>query len=119
MCGLYLLRLIIKQGSSVINNTNYLIYHRILCCFSRYLFEFVLSSLALLAIGMLIPRKSSNYSNTNCDLNLCVANRGIHSDIIVPTRNYVFDWHQYISVDRIGGIDNFHDYKYLQQFSLI
>lgn len=94
-------------------NTNNSIYPRILCCFIRYFFGVVLSSLSLLAMGMLIPRKWDNYSNSNCDLDVCVANRGIHSDIIVPTTNYIFDWHKYISVDRIGGIDNAHDYKYL------
>ncbi|MCM0591147.1 MAG: TIGR02117 family protein [Gloeotrichia echinulata IR180] len=94
-------------------NTNNSGVHRLLCRCSRYFFGFVLSSLALLAIGLLIPRKWGTYSHAHCDVDICVANRGIHSDIIVPTRNYVFDWTIYISLDRIGGIDNYHDYKYL------
>ncbi|MGF1960260.1 MAG: TIGR02117 family protein [Aulosira sp. DedVER01a] len=71
-----------------------------------------LSSLALLAIGVFIPRKWSYQPKDNCNLSICIANTGIHSNIIVPTKNSVFDWHKYISIERIG-IDNLENYNYL------
>ena len=86
---------------------NFLLYR-----FSRYFSYAVLSSLALLAICALIPRKWSYYPKTDCDLKICIANTGIHSNIIVPTENNVFDWHKYLSIDAIT-IEPAKDYNYL------
>ncbi|OUL32703.1 hypothetical protein BV372_18595 [Nostoc sp. T09] len=63
-------------------------------------------------MGVFIPRKWGYQPKENCNLVICISNTGIHSNIIVPTKNYVFDWHKYISVERIG-IENFNDYNYL------
>ncbi|WP_017653004.1 DUF2459 domain-containing protein [Fortiea contorta] len=92
--------------------TKNLVYYRYLCCLTRYFLILVLSSLALLAVGALMPRKWSSYLKNNCDLEVCVADRGIHSDIIVATKTPIFDWHKYISVQAIGT-DAANDYKYL------
>jgi uncharacterized protein (TIGR02117 family) len=83
-------------------------------CFLRrcYFFRLCLSSLALLAIGVFIPRNWSYQPKDNCNLEVCISNTGIHSNIILPTKNYVFDWHNHIFVKGIG-IDNLNDYNYL------
>ncbi len=74
--------------------------------------SFVFSSLALLAIGVLIPRKWGNYSQKHCDLNICIYNTLIHSHIIVPITNHVFDLYQNIFIDGIG-LDKIDTYNYL------
>ncbi|MBD6619356.1 TIGR02117 family protein [Komarekiella sp. 'clone 1'] len=78
----------------------------------RFFFSFVFSSLALLAIGVLIPKKWGNYSQKHCNLNICISNTGIHSNIIVPIKNHVFDWYQNILIDKIGR-DTINNYNYL------
>ncbi|WP_242045435.1 MULTISPECIES: TIGR02117 family protein [unclassified Calothrix] len=88
-----------------------LLRQRFLYC-RRYFFRGCLFSLALLTLGVLIPRKWSYQQQDNCNLDVCISNTGIHSNIILPTKNYAFDWHEYISVEGIG-IDNFNDYNYL------
>ncbi len=89
-----------------------MICNSLLYRFARYFSYALLSGLALLAICALIPRKWSYYPKTDCDLKICIANTGIHSNIIVPTENNVFDWHKYLSIDAIG-IDAAKDYNYL------
>ncbi|MBW4612277.1 MAG: TIGR02117 family protein [Desmonostoc vinosum HA7617-LM4] len=85
---------------------------RLLYRCSYYLFGFVLSSLTLLALGVLIPRKWNNYSQHGCNLNICISNTGIHSNIIVPIKNDAFNWKEYISLDKIGKDTN-NSYNYL------
>ncbi|BAY25977.1 hypothetical protein NIES2100_57870 [Calothrix sp. NIES-2100] len=80
--------------------------------FRRYFFKGCLFSLALLAIGVFIPRKWTYKPKDNCNLDVCISNTGIHSNIILPTKNHVFDWHNRISVEGIG-IDNSNGYNYL------
>jgi uncharacterized protein (TIGR02117 family) len=91
---------------------NHEFFHGFLCSCGRYFFRFCLSSLTLLAIAVLLPRKWSNDLKSNCNLDVCVASSGVHTDIIVPTKNHVVNWHQYISIADIG-IDKNHDYSYL------
>ncbi|NDJ22315.1 DUF2459 domain-containing protein [Nostoc sp. B(2019)] len=43
---------------------------------------------------------------------MCIYNTGIHSNIIVPIKNNVFDWYQNILIDKIG-IDAINNYNYL------
>jgi len=79
---------------------------------TRYFLYTVLSGLSLLVICALIPRKWNYYPQPNCDEKICISNTGIHSNIIIPIKNDVFDWHKYLSVDAIGiGIAK--DYNYL------
>ncbi|GAX41166.1 hypothetical protein NIES4075_21350 [Tolypothrix sp. NIES-4075] len=79
--------------------------------FTRY-FAAMFFSLLLLYCSILIPYKWGNYPKHNCNIKICISNTGIHSNIIVPTENNVFDWHKYLSVDEIG-IDNAKNYNYL------
>ncbi len=53
--------------------TNNLIYQSLLFCGCLFL-SFVFSSLALLGIGVLIPKKWSNYSQNYCNLNTGILN---------------------------------------------
>lgn len=76
-------------------------------CFATIFF-----SLALLCCAALIPAQWGYHSKHHCEIKVCVSNTGIHSNIIVPTENRVFDWHQYLSIDEIG-IDNTKSYNYL------
>ncbi|OUL25077.1 hypothetical protein BV378_16010 [Nostoc sp. RF31YmG] len=80
--------------------------------YRRYFYRLCLFSLALLAVCVFIPRKWSYQPKENCNLVICISNTGIHSNIIISTKNYVFDWHKYIFIERIG-IDNLDDYNYL------
>ncbi|MBD2605254.1 TIGR02117 family protein [Scytonema hofmannii FACHB-248] len=76
-------------------------------CFATIFF-----SLAFLCCAVLIPAKWGNHSKHHCEIKVCVSNTGIHTNIIVPTENKVFDWHKYLSIDEIG-IDNATNYNYL------
>ncbi len=80
--------------------------------YNRYLFGGFLVIISLFLIGAFIPRKWGNYSKQNCNYQICVANMGIHSNILVPTKNNAHDWHNYLSIEKIG-IDNVNNYKYL------
>ncbi len=72
----------------------------------------LISSLALLVIGALLPRQIGNYLKSKCHIQICVANTGIHTNIILPIKNDVLNWHNYLSIQSIG-IDNNSDYEYL------
>jgi uncharacterized protein (TIGR02117 family) len=91
---------------------NYLLSLRLLYISIRYFLIVILSSFTLLTITALIPRKWSNYSRHNCNFKVCISNTGLHTNIIVPTQNKVSNWHNYLSLDRVG-IDTESDYKYL------
>ncbi|MBD2776013.1 TIGR02117 family protein [Iningainema tapete] len=88
------------------------VFSRTLYFFYRYFFAAILACLVLAAIGALLPRKWSQESKRDCNLKICVANTGIHTNIIVPTKNQVFDWHGYLTIKKIG-VDNVKDYNYL------
>lgn len=80
--------------------------------YNRQLFGGILLIISLFLIGAFIPRKWGNYSKQACDYQICVANTGIHSNILIPTQNNAYNWHNYLSIDKIG-IDAATDYKYL------
>ena len=78
--------------------------------YNRYLFAGILGIISLFLIGAFIPRKWGNYSQQSCNYQICVADTGIHSNILVPIHHY--NWHNYLSIDQIG-IDAVNNYKYL------
>ena len=80
--------------------------------FTIYFLVATLTSLTLLTIAALTPRKWNNSSKNDCNTKICVSDTGVHSNIIIPTKNQIFDWHNHLSIDRIG-IDNANDYNYL------
>ncbi|MEM7553582.1 MAG: DUF2459 domain-containing protein [Cyanobacteria bacterium P01_A01_bin.84] len=64
----------------------------------------------------MIPRKWGNYSHQSCNYQVCIANTGIHSNILVKTKNNVHNWNNYLSVDKVGIDTRKNDddtYKYL------
>ncbi|MBW4480649.1 MAG: TIGR02117 family protein [Tolypothrix brevis GSE-NOS-MK-07-07A] len=75
-------------------------------------FAVIFFSLAFLCCAVLIPAKWDNHSKHHCEIKVCVSNTGIHTNIIVPIENRVFNWHQYLSIDEIG-IDHVNSYNYL------
>ncbi|WP_026732652.1 TIGR02117 family protein [Fischerella sp. PCC 9605] len=92
--------------------TNNLVFIRLLYRLTSCFLGVVLFGFALLAISAFVPRKWMSYSKDNCELKICISNTGIHSNIIVPTKNNVFDWHNYIYINEVG-IDTTQDYNYL------
>ncbi|BAZ67281.1 MAG: DUF2459 domain-containing protein [Pelatocladus maniniholoensis HA4357-MV3] len=94
------------------NYTNYSVFIRLLYRLPCYILGLVLFSLILLAISAFVPRKWHSYSQTNCDIQICVSNTGIHSNIIVPTKNNIYDWHKFFSLSKIG-VDTALNYNYL------
>jgi uncharacterized protein (TIGR02117 family) len=79
---------------------------------NRYLAIMAVSALAFLTIGILTPRQIGNYPKKSCNIQICVSNTGIHSNIILPLKNNIFDWQNYLSIDEIGT-DTIHNYNYL------
>ncbi|KOP24487.1 hypothetical protein AMR41_20360 [Hapalosiphon sp. MRB220] len=94
------------------NHTNYSIFIRLLYRLPRYIFGLVLFSLISLAISAFIPRKWHYYPQSNCKMQICVSNTGIHSNIIVPTKNNISDWHKFFSISKVG-VDTAPTYNYL------
>ena len=80
--------------------------------YNRKIFSGILLIVSLFLISAFIPRKWGNYSNLACDYQICIANTGIHSNILVPTENDAYNWRNYLSINKIG-IDAVNDYKYL------
>ncbi|MFH7028623.1 MAG: DUF2459 domain-containing protein [Heteroscytonema crispum UTEX LB 1556] len=93
-------------------NTNTSAFLNLLYRFGCHFLSVSLATLTLLAIGAFIPIKWVYSSRHSCDLKICVSNTGIHSNIIIPTNNHIYDWHNYLSIDTVG-IDAAKDYKYL------
>ncbi|MCP6760958.1 MAG: TIGR02117 family protein [Fischerella sp. CENA71] len=94
------------------NHTHSSVFIRLLYRLPCYILRLVLFSFILLAIKAFIPIKWHCYSQSNRDIKICVYNTGIHSNIIVPTTNNIFDWHKFFSISKIG-IDTAPNYNYL------
>ncbi|MEB3180218.1 MAG: DUF2459 domain-containing protein [Nostocaceae cyanobacterium] len=78
----------------------------------RYSLLTTVSAIALLFLTTLIPRKWNNYPQVGCNFQICVHDTGIHTNIIVPLANQVFNWGDYLSLEKIG-IDSNEYYEYL------
>lgn len=78
----------------------------------RYLLSACLLIVLLPAIGLWIPRKWGDDSQASCQYRVCVAKFGYHSNILVPVRNAIFDWRNYLTID--SADENARsDYRYL------
>lgn len=53
----------------------------------------------LLLVGYFTPRKWVNHSLKSCNFKICVSQSGMHSNIIVPVKNKVFDWQKYLDLN--------------------
>lgn len=77
----------------------------------RYFLIATLSIFTILTIGYFTPSKWCDRSFKNCPLKICVINTGIHTNILVPVKNDIFDWNNYLKIDELGS--NSFNYKYL------
>ena len=71
----------------------------------RYLILTILSIFSGLLIGALVPKKWG-HSPQSCQIKICVANLDIHTEILVPVKNKIYDW-------RLNKIGTDANYKYL------
>ncbi|HEY9851780.1 MAG TPA: TIGR02117 family protein [Leptolyngbyaceae cyanobacterium] len=78
----------------------------------RHFLIFTLSIFTLLTIGYFIPSRWCNSVRENCHLTICVSNTGIHTNIVTPVKNAVFDWQNYLKIDDIGN-SSLPNYNYL------
>lgn len=79
-----------------------------------YFFGSLLTIIFLLAIAALTPRKWGTLPPSgNCDLKVFVSGDMMHTNLIVPVKTVVFDWHKYLDLEEVGDRtpDN---YRYLQ-----
>lgn len=67
--------------------------------FRRYFLLFALSFFCVLIIGYFTPTKWCNFGRENCPFTICVSNTGIHTNILVPVKNELFDWETYLRID--------------------
>lgn len=72
----------------------------------------ILSLFLALLMGALIPSRWGAKTPKSCDYKVCVFNGVIHSDIVVPVKNKIFDWQKYLSLKDIGKQER-EDYNYL------
>jgi uncharacterized protein (TIGR02117 family) len=79
---------------------------------NRYFTIMAVSALAFLTIGILTPRQIGIHPKKNCNIQICVSNTGIHSNIILPLKNNIFDWQDYLSINEIGT-DTINNYNFL------
>ncbi len=62
----------------------------------------VVSIFSLLLIASLTPRKWGNDFSSICECQICVADSGFHTDLLVPRQNQIFDWQNYLAKQDIG-----------------
>ncbi|HAA30088.1 MAG TPA: hypothetical protein DCE56_23375 [Cyanobacteria bacterium UBA8553] len=63
------------------------------------IFGGILSIGAMLTIGYFTPTKWGDRATVDCQYKVCVAMFGIHTNIIVPIQNDVFDWRNYLALN--------------------
>ena len=72
-----------------------------------------LSVCLLLLLATFLPSSWGNTVQQGCKFKLCVTDIGIHSGIIMPVQNEIFDWQTYLPLNEITKKANL-DYKYLE-----
>ncbi|MBE9190016.1 DUF2459 domain-containing protein [Gloeocapsopsis crepidinum LEGE 06123] len=65
---------------------------------------------SLLLFVSLIPRKWVSYQEN--DVTICVNQVGIHTNIIVPVQNNIYNWQQFLKLQKIGNQPS-ENYQYL------
>lgn len=77
-----------------------------------YSWKAALSVFLLLLVAALLPSRWGNKTQQSCKFKVCVVDMGIHSEIIIPVQNELFDWQTYLPLKEISKKHN-PDYKYL------
>jgi uncharacterized protein (TIGR02117 family) len=75
-------------------------------------FTGVVTIATLLIMGYFTPRKWVNTPKTDCHYPVCLANVGVHTNIIVPIRNPIFDWQQRLGLRELKG-ERANSFRYL------
>lgn len=70
------------------------------------------SLFTLLAIGYLTPVINCNVNKEKCKFKVCIINDGMHTNILLPTRNNIVDWGKFISLPNLGKYP-IANYRYL------
>jgi uncharacterized protein (TIGR02117 family) len=81
----------------------------------QYVLGATFSSAALLTIGYFTPTQWQRSTRANCIQNtekIYVVGDDVHTNIIVPVQNEVFDWQTQLSLQNIGA-DTTANYRYL------
>jgi len=76
----------------------------------RQCLRVTLFAVGLLAIGYFTPRKWVSSRREGCNFSVCVQDTGIHSNILVPVNNQLFDWHRYLALENIGSEHSQYNY---------
>lgn len=63
------------------------------------IFGGILSLGVVLAIGYFTPTKRGDHATVDCQHKVCVARFNIHTNIIVPVQNDVFDWRNHLTLN--------------------
>lgn len=66
---------------------------------ARYFLSACLLIVFLPVMGLLIPRKWYDKPQASCEYKVCVAKFGYHTKLLVPVRNAIFNWHDYLNFD--------------------
>ncbi|KAB8333113.1 DUF2459 domain-containing protein [Scytonema tolypothrichoides VB-61278] len=66
----------------------------------------------MLFFSLLIPHKWGNDVRASCCFQVCVAQFGFHTNIIVPVKNEIFDWRKYLTLNNDFQLKN-SDNRYL------
>lgn len=83
--------------------------------FKRILSYFLLGQLfliILLAVGYFTPVINCNLTQENCNYSICIINDGMHINIVLPAKNDLVNWEEFINVSDLGK-DAIANYKYL------
>ncbi len=77
--------------------------HKNICL---YFLSVVLAIPTLLLLGLLIPNKWDDDVRVSPLFQVCVAQFGIHTNIIVPVNNEIFDWREYLTLNNNSQLKN-------------
>jgi uncharacterized protein (TIGR02117 family) len=78
----------------------------------KYFLLAVISIIFTLGLGYYLPSQWQLVSQQDCNYKIYIYDTGIHTNIIVPVKNDVFDWNEHLSVKEIGS-DRVESYNYL------
>lgn len=72
----------------------------------------IISIFAILTLAYLLPTKWIYWTEKDCRYQVCIQDTDIHTNIIVPVVNDIFDWGNYLDLKEIGT-DSLDNYQYL------
>lgn len=85
--------------------------HKIKRIFS-YLLLGKLFLIILLVVGYFTPVINCNTTQEKCNYSICIINDGMHINIVIPVKNDLVNWEEFINISDLGK-DAIANYKYL------